>query len=59
MCWNSSVRRINDEITERGGNLEQWLKTTSSYENCLKKVAEDAEGENGGLKIVSTDGHRE
>jgi hypothetical protein len=57
MCWNSSVRRINDEITERGGNLEQWLKTTSSSENCLKKVAEDAEGENGGLKIVSTDGH--
>jgi len=30
MCWNSSVRRINDEITERGGNFEQWLNTTSS-----------------------------
>ena len=30
MCWNSSVRRINDGITEREGNLEKWLNTTSS-----------------------------
>jgi hypothetical protein len=48
LCWNSSVRRINDEITENGGNLEQWPNTTSSSE---EKVAGDAEGENGGWKI--------
>ena len=50
MCWNSSVRRINDEITGRGGNLEQWLNMTFEVRS-LKKVAEDAEGENGGWKI--------
>ena len=50
MCWNSSVRRINDEITGRGGNLEQWLNITFEVRS-LKKVAEDAEGENGGWKI--------
>ena len=33
---NSSVLRINDEITERGWNLEQWLNMTSSSE-VLKK----------------------
>jgi hypothetical protein len=36
MCWNSSVRRINNEITGSGGNLEQWPNTTSSCE-VLKK----------------------
>ena len=36
ICLNSSTRRINDEITERGGNLEQWLNMTSSSE-VLKK----------------------
>jgi hypothetical protein len=32
LCWNSSVRRINDEINESGGNLEQWPNTTSTSE---------------------------
>jgi hypothetical protein len=51
ICWNSSVRRINDEITGRGGNLKHWLSMTFSSEVSKKKVAEDAEGENGGWKI--------
>ena len=50
LCWNSSVLRINDEITESRGNLEQWPNTTSSPE-VSKKVAGDAEGGNGEWKI--------
>jgi hypothetical protein len=30
--WNSSVRRINDEITENEGNLERGPSMTSSSE---------------------------
>jgi hypothetical protein len=50
LCWNSSVRRINDEITESGGNLEQWPNLTSEVPS-LEKVAGDVEGEYGGWKI--------
>ena len=28
LCWNSSVRRISDEITESGGNLEHCNGST-------------------------------
>jgi hypothetical protein len=31
-----TVRRFNDEITERGGDLEHWLNTTSSSEVSKK-----------------------
>jgi hypothetical protein len=50
MCWNSSVHRINDEITERRGNLEQLLNTTSSSE-VSRKLQKTRKGENGGWKI--------
>jgi hypothetical protein len=49
MFWNSSVRRINDEITKKGES-----QTRSQHDILvwsLKKVAEDAKGENGGWKI--------
>jgi hypothetical protein len=36
LCWNSSIRRIIDEITESGGNLEQWPNTTFSSEVSKK-----------------------
>jgi hypothetical protein len=49
MCWILSVRRISDEITENGGNLEQWLNDI--LVRSLTKAAEDAEGENGRWKI--------
>ena len=49
MCWNSSVRRINDDITERGES--RAMAQDDILVPSLKKVAEDAEGDNGGWKI--------
>jgi hypothetical protein len=48
-CWNSSVHRIKDEITENGGNLEQAQHDILI--RSLEKVAGESEGENGGWKI--------
>ena len=49
LCWNSSVRRINDEINESGG-----ISSKAQHDipiPSLKKVAGDEGGENGGWKI--------
>ena len=48
-CWNSSVHRIKDEITENGGNLEQAQHDILI--RSLEKVAGEAGGENEGWKI--------